>query len=58
MKWKRGFDETFIDVQLVAEGSASNRRGFGVAIAKVRRNHVEGSTIGYRRTEGSVQPNK
>ena len=56
MKWIRGFDETFFYVQLVAEGSASNRRGLGVAIARARRNYVEGSTVLFNQMNDSVSP--
>ena len=47
-----------LKVQLVAEGSASTWRAFGVAMAKVRRVNVEGSTIGLRRAKGSVKSKK
>ena len=37
--------EPLLWIQLVAEGSASTWRAFGVAMAKVRRVNVEGSTF-------------
>ncbi|MBQ2180916.1 MAG: hypothetical protein II400_01580, partial [Bacteroidaceae bacterium] len=40
-----GLTEAFLWIQLVAEGSLSKRRAFGVAMAKVRRVNVEGSTF-------------
>ena len=44
-----------LKVQLVAEGSASTWRAFGVAMAKVRRVNAEGSAFGLRRAKGSVK---
>ena len=41
----RGLSEAFFCVQLVAEGSLSNRRAFGVAMAKVRHNNAERSAF-------------
>jgi hypothetical protein len=37
--------EAFLWIQLVAEGSSSSCRAFGVAMAKVRRDNVEGSAF-------------
>ena len=34
-----------LGIQLVAEGSASNQRGLGIAITKVRHNNAEGSAF-------------
>ncbi len=44
---KRLFELAYAElkVQLVAEGSSSNRRRFGVAIAKVRQNNAERSAF-------------
>ncbi|MBR3530487.1 MAG: hypothetical protein IKN83_03895 [Bacteroidaceae bacterium] len=41
-----------LKIQLVAEGSASTWRAFGVAMAKVRRANVEGSAIQLNQKEG------
>ena len=51
----RGFTEAFFRVQLVADGSASNRRAFGVAPAKVRRYDNEGSAFKYNRRNDLVE---
>ena len=40
-----GLTEPLLWIQLVAEGSASTCRAFGVAMAKVRRVNVEGSAF-------------
>ncbi|MBQ2199102.1 MAG: hypothetical protein II415_02280 [Bacteroidaceae bacterium] len=40
-----GLTEPFLWIQLVAEGSASTWRAFGVAMAKARYNFVEGSVF-------------
>ena len=40
-----GLTEPLLWIQLVAEGSASTWRAFGVAMAKVRRVNTEGSTF-------------
>ena len=40
-----GLTEPFLWIQLVAEGSASTWRAFGVAMAKARRDNVEGSVF-------------
>ena len=40
-----GLTEPLLWIQLVAEGSASTWRAFGVAMAKVRRVNVEGSAF-------------
>ena len=40
-----GLSEARLGIQLVAEGSASKRRTFGIAMAKVREKNVEGSTF-------------
>ena len=40
-----GYTEAFLWIQLVAEGSSSTCRAFGIAMAKVRRVNVEGSVI-------------
>ena len=41
----RGLTEPLLWIQLVAEGSASQRRTFGEAMAKARRVNVEGSVF-------------
>ncbi|MBQ5461154.1 MAG: hypothetical protein IIT55_04880 [Bacteroidaceae bacterium] len=45
MKQICGLTEAFLWIQLVAEGSSSTWRAFGVAMAKARRVNVEGSEI-------------
>ena len=40
-----GLTEPFLRIQLVAEGSSSTWRAFGVAMAKARRVNVEGSAF-------------
>ncbi|MBQ5460314.1 MAG: hypothetical protein IIT55_00610 [Bacteroidaceae bacterium] len=40
-----GLTEPLLWIQLVAEGSASTCRAFGVAMAKARRDNVEGSVF-------------
>ena len=40
-----GLTEPLLWIQLVAEGSASTWRAFGVAMAKVRRVNTEGSVF-------------
>ena len=50
-----GLTEPLLWIQLVAEGSASTWRAFGVAMAKARRVNVEGSAFGLRRAKGSVK---
>ena len=40
-----GLTAAFLGIQLVAEGSASNQRGLGIAITKVRHNNAEGSAF-------------
>ena len=40
-----GLTEPLLWIQLVAEGSASTWRAFGVAMAKVRRVNTEGSAF-------------
>ena len=50
-----GLTEPLLWIQLVAEGSSSKWRAFGVAMAKARYNFVEGSAFGLRRAKGSVK---
>ena len=50
-----GLTEALLWIQLVAEGSASKWRALGVAMAKARRDNVEGSVFGLRRAKGSVK---
>ena len=50
-----GLTKAFLWIQLVAEGSSSTWRAFGVAMAKARRVNVEGSVFGLRRAKGSVK---
>jgi hypothetical protein len=50
-----GLTELLLWIQLVAEGSLSKRRAFGVAMAKARYHFVEGSAFGLRRAKGSVK---
>ena len=40
-----GLTEPLLWIQLVAEGSLSSQRAFGVAMAKARRDNVEGSVF-------------
>ncbi|MBO7558627.1 MAG: hypothetical protein J6T52_09060 [Bacteroidaceae bacterium] len=40
-----GLTEPLLWIQLVAEGSSSTCRAFGVAMAKARRDNVEGSVF-------------
>ena len=55
MKRKWGFTEALLHVQLVAEGSLSNRRALGVAMARARWNNTEGSAIQYNQRNDSVK---
>ena len=50
-----GLTEAFLWIQLVAEGSPSNRRALGVVITKARYNNVEGSTFKLNQRKGSVK---
>ena len=50
-----GLSEARLGIQLVAEGSASKRRTFGIAMAKVREKNVEGSAFQCNQRKGSVQ---
>ena len=50
-----GLTEPLLWIQLVAEGSASSWRTFGVAMAKVRRVNVEGSAFQLNQRKSSVQ---
>ena len=54
----RGFTEAFFWIQLVAEGSLSNRRAFGVSMAKVRQVNVEGSAFQLNQMIVSAQSKK
>ena len=45
LKRSFGLADAELKVQLVAEGSSSTCRAFGVAMAKVRRVNVEGSAF-------------
>ena len=45
LKFMCGLTEPILWIQLVAEGSSSTWRAFGVAMAKVRYNFVEGSVF-------------
>ncbi|MBQ2200711.1 MAG: hypothetical protein II415_10470, partial [Bacteroidaceae bacterium] len=49
-----GLTEPFLWIQLVAEGSSSTWRAFGVAMAKARYKNVEGSINQYIHRKGSV----
>ena len=50
-----GLTELFLWIQLVAEGSSSTCRAFGIAMAKVRRVNVEGSSVQLNQRKGSVK---
>ncbi len=58
LKCMRGFTEAFFWIQLVAEGSSSTCRAFGVAIAKVRQNYDEGSAFQLNQMIASAQSKK
>ena len=47
--------EAFLWIQLVAEGSLSKRRRFGVAITSLRRVNVEGSAVQHNQMNDLVQ---
>jgi hypothetical protein len=49
-----GLAETLLWSQLVAEGSSSTWRAFGVAMAKARRVNVEGSVVQFNQKKGLV----
>ncbi len=49
-----GLTEALLWIQLVAEGSSSTWRAFGVAMAKVRRVNVEGSVVQFNQRKGLV----
>ncbi|MBR2192712.1 MAG: hypothetical protein IJ910_05305 [Bacteroidaceae bacterium] len=52
-----GFTEPFICIQLVAEGSSSTWRAFGVAMAKARHINVEGSAFQFNQMNNWLSPN-
>ena len=49
-----GLTEALLWIQLVAEGSASTCRAFGVAMAKARRANVEGSVFQFNQRNALV----